>query len=332
MNEPAASALDWAEGLIAGNRKLLGRAITLVESTSEADQVLADQLLAACLPTVGGALRVAITGAPGAGKSTLIESLGLHLVDNDCSVAVLTIDPSGVRSGGSILGDKARMPKLSAHAKAYIRPSPSRGGAGGITTSTRQAILLCESAGYQVVIVETVGAGQIDIAVRDIVDAVVLLVLPHAGDELQGIKRGLLDTADVIGVSKADGDMKSAAEISLRQYRRSLAMRNWSFWQPPVLTCSALTGSGVPELWQAVRDFETQARAEGHFAAQRKAQAKVDVLNMAKRMLVQDFLEAAPELPDFDGLQNKVVNGLMTARTAAHTLATQFLNRRAGLL
>ena len=332
MNEPAASALEWAEGLIAGNRKLLGRAITLVESTSEADQVLADQLLAACLPTAGGALRVAITGAPGAGKSTLIETLGLHLVDNGCSVAVLTIDPSSIRSGGSILGDKARMPKLSAHAKAYIRPSPSRGGAGGITTTTRQAMLLCESAGYQVVIVETVGAGQIDIAVRDVVDAVVLLVLPHAGDELQGIKRGVLDTADVIAVSKADGDMKSAAEISLRQYRRSLAMRNWSFWQPPVLTCSALTGSGVPELWQAVRDFETEARAQGHFAAQRKAQAKVDVLNMAKSLLVQDFLEAAPELPDFDGVQHKVVNGLMTARAAAHTLATQYLNRRAGLL
>ncbi len=327
MHEIAASPERWTKGIIAGDRKLLGRAITLLESSREADQDIADELLAACMSKTGGALRVAITGTPGAGKSTFIEALGLHLVKSGCSVAVLAIDPSSAITRGSILGDKTRMPKLAAEEKAYIRPSPSRVAPGGIASTTHGAMLLCEAAGYRVVLIETVGTGQSEIAVRDIVDTVVLLVLAHAGDELQGIKRGILETADIIAVSKADGAMKSAAETAVRQYRRALAMRTSSSWQPPVLACSAFTGNGVVEVWEAVELFKKEMRTQGQFVARRKMQAKAEVLRAAERMLALEFTRATTQATKLSSLQDQVARGQITARAAARMLVQEFLAR-----
>ena len=206
------SAESFAKKIIAGDRSALSRAITLMESARADDRSLADSILVKCMPHTGQAVRLAITGAPGAGKSTLIEALGLHAIAQDESVGVLAVDPSSIRTSGSILGDKTRMAGLSVHDLAFVRPSPSAGSLGGIRRATRDAMLLCEAAGFSVVIVETVGAGQSEFAVRNIVDLVIVLVLPNAGDELQGLKRGILESADIVVVTKADQDTHKAAE------------------------------------------------------------------------------------------------------------------------
>ncbi len=245
---------EYVDGVLRGDRGLLARAITLVESRLESDQELAQQVLERVLPHTGGSVRVGVSGAPGVGKSTLLETLGAQLCDRGHQVAVLAIDPTSRISGGSILGDKSRMHRLAQHAQAFVRPSPAAETLGGVARRTREALLLCEAAGFDVVIVETVGVGQSETAVADMVDTFVVLLEPGAGDELQGIKRGILELAHIVAITKADGDNAQRARASQREY--GAAMRYLvgagAAWVPPVTTVSALSGEGIGALWEKV--------------------------------------------------------------------------------
>ncbi|MBS9478791.1 methylmalonyl Co-A mutase-associated GTPase MeaB [Ancylobacter radicis] len=262
------------DGVRAGNRAMLARAITLVESRKAEHRALAEELLQKLLPFTGQALRVGITGVPGVGKSTTIDTLGTQLIAQGHRVAVLAVDPSSTRSGGSILGDKTRMARLSMDSRAFIRPSPSAGTLGGVAARTRETMLLCEAAGHDVVLVETVGVGQSETAVADMTDTFLVLMLPGAGDELQGIKKGIIELADIVAVNKADGDNAVRARTAASEYRAALHVLGGrdAHWTVPVLTYSGLTGEGLPELWQQVEQHTARARAAGSFTAKRSAQ------------------------------------------------------------
>ena len=269
------SASEYSEGILAGNRVRLSQAITLVESTLPSDQELAQQVLDTVLPRAGRSVRVGITGVPGVGKSTFIEALGLHLVrEKGHRLAVLAVDPTSQRSGGSILGDKTRMNQLAAHPQAFIRPSPAGRSLGGVTRSTREALMLCEAAGHDVIFVETVGVGQSETAVHGMVDFFLLLMLAGAGDELQGIKKGIMEMADAISITKADGGNELAARRARAEYQNALHLFPLapSQWSPEVTISSALTGQGVPEVWQVVEKYVQQTQASGYFAQRRQEQ------------------------------------------------------------
>jgi LAO/AO transport system kinase len=266
----------YVEGVLAGDRVVLARAITLVESERDDDAELAAELLDAVLPHAGHAMRVGITGVPGVGKSTFVDALGMYLVrERGERVAVLSVDPSSPVSGGSILGDKTRMERLALEPHAFIRPSPARGHLGGVAPRTRETMLLCEAAGFTQVLVETVGVGQSETAVRSMTDFFLLLMLAGAGDELQGIKRGIIEMVDGVVVTKADGDNLSAARRARAEYAGALHLLSAPSdgWTPQVLTCSALTGDGVADVWQLVLDHHAQQDAGGHLVARRRAQA-----------------------------------------------------------
>jgi LAO/AO transport system kinase len=250
---------ELARKVVEGDRRALARAITLAESTRADHRADAEALLAEILPHVGGAVRVGISGAPGAGKSTFIEALGSHLVEHDLRVAVLAVDPSSTRSGGSILGDKTRMEQLTRSPRAFVRPSPTGGTLGGVARRTREALLLCEAAGFDVVLVETVGVGQSEVKVAAMVDLFLVLVAPGGGDELQGLKRGIMELADVVVVNKADGDLAATAAHTAADYSAALHLVRPRIpaWTARVLTCSALTGMGIPEVWTTVTEFRT---------------------------------------------------------------------------
>lgn len=263
-----------AEGIRAGDRAVLARAITLVESTRADHQALARELVQSLLPETGRAIRIGITGVPGAGKSTTIDTFGSNLTAAGHRVAVLAVDPSSSRTGGSILGDKTRMARLSVDPRAFVRPSPSSGTLGGVAARTRETMLLCEAAGFDVVLVETVGVGQSETAVADMTDLFLVLMLPGAGDELQGIKKGILELADIIAVNKADGDGLRRARAAAAEYRAALhimAPRS-TVWAPPVLTISGLANEGLDTLWEQIGAFRTKTEASGDFAARRRAQ------------------------------------------------------------
>ena len=265
----------YAAGVLAGDRAVLARAITLVESQRDDDQQLARALVARLVPRAGGAHRVGITGSPGVGKSTLIEALGLHLTRGlGRRVAVLAVDPSSVRSGGSILGDKTRMQELAREPRAFIRPSPSLGELGGVARHTRETLLLCEAAGFDVVLVETVGVGQSEVMVAQLVDCFLVLMLAGAGDELQGIKRGILELADVLAITKADGDNVEPARRARAEYAMAMHLMRpkHAGWAPPVLTCSAATGEGIAGLWETVERHRLALQAGPAWQAQREAQ------------------------------------------------------------
>lgn len=265
-----------AQGVLAGDRRALARAITLVESSRADDGGEAAVLLEAVMPATGGAVRVGITGAPGVGKSTFLEALGSRLVERGVSVAVLAVDPSSSLSGGSILGDKTRMGELARAPRAFIRPTPSGPTQGGVARGTRDAVLLCEAAGFEVVAVETVGVGQSEVAVAAMVDCFVLLLAPGGGDELQGIKRGVMELADLVVVTKADGDLAGAARHAAADYAHALGLLRprSAAWAPRVQLCSAVTGEGVADVWAAVEEHRRAMVEAGELDRLRAAQAK----------------------------------------------------------
>jgi LAO/AO transport system kinase len=271
---PSIELDECVAGILAGDRTQLARAITLVESTRADHAELAQDLLARLLPHTGDSHRIGMTGVPGAGKSTLIDKLGTYLTSSGHQVAVLAVDPSSTRRGGSILGDKTRMHALAADPAAFIRPSPSSGSLGGVTRSTREALLIVEAAGFDVVIVETVGVGQSESAVASMVDCFVMLMVPGTGDSLQGIKRGVLELAEIIMVNKADGDRAVEAGNVARELADALHMFGAASptWEPPVLTCSALDGTGIDRLWSEVVRHRQVLTASGEFAEKRDRQ------------------------------------------------------------
>jgi LAO/AO transport system kinase len=323
MPAPLLSAADYAQGLAAGQRGILARAITLVESTLPRHQLLAQQVLQAVLPGTGGAVRVGITGVPGVGKSTFIEALGLHIVEElGQKLAVLAIDPSSPQGGGSILGDKTRMPALTAHPRAFIRPSPASGSLGGVARATREALLLCEAAGYDVIFVETVGVGQSEVAVHGLVDFFLLLMLAGAGDELQGVKRGIMEMADALLITKADGGNEAAAARAARDYAGALHLfpPAASGRVVPVGTCSALTGAGLPEAWQSVLDYAAHTQANGYWQ-HRRAQQQVQWLEEAVRQALEaQFYGRAAVQGALGATRQAVAGGQLTPWAAAGQL------------
>lgn len=265
----------YIKGILAGEKVMLSRAITLIESRLASDNELAQEVIAACLPYTGKSFRIGITGVPGAGKSTFIDTFGAILTQKGHKVAVLAIDPSSSVSGGSILGDKTRMQQLSIQANAFIRPSPSGGNLGGVARKTRESLLLCEAAGYDVVIVETVGVGQSEITVRGMTDFFLLLMLPNAGDELQGIKKGIMEQADALLINKADGVFLPKARTAKALYSQALRLfpPTESGWNPPVMLCSALEGIGLEEIWDMLLRFQEHTKANGAWEKERQEQA-----------------------------------------------------------
>src|SRR5476649_1013000 len=314
---------DLARGIKAGDRATLARAITLIESKRADHRKAAHHLVQELLPLTGKAVRLGITGAPGAGKSTTIDVLGTTLSKQDHKVAVLAVDPSSSRTGGSILGDKTRMARLSASDHAYIRPSPASGTLGGVAAKTREAMLLCEAAGFDVVLVETVGIGQSETAVCDMTDFFLALMLPGAGDELQGIKKGLVELADMIAVNKADGDNINRANLAAAEYRGALHILSprSEHWHPPVLTYSALTGTGIEALWQKILDHRTAMNASGEFAERRRQQQIKWMWSMLEqRMMAQ--LRADPAIrAKVKKTETEVADGRITPALAAEQIA-----------
>jgi LAO/AO transport system kinase len=317
-------------GTAAVQRRAMAKAITLLESTRVDHRVLADELLTAMLPHTGRSFRLGISGVPGVGKSTFIEALGLYLIGQGHRVAVLAVDPSSTVSGGSILGDKTRMEHLSVHAQAYIRPSPSSGTLGGVAEKTRESMLVCEAAGYDVVIVETVGVGQSETAVANMSDMFCLLQLPNAGDDLQAIKKGVMEIADLVVINKADIDANAAtrAEAQITSALRLLGLHgnpdhahfDEKLWHPKVVKISALLGQGVDAFWAAVSEFKTLQTANGKFALRREKQALAWMWERIEAGLRQSF-RAQPRVKELlPSLSQQVSQGQVAASTAARQL------------
>jgi LAO/AO transport system kinase len=309
-------------GIEAGDRGSLARAITLAESRLDSDQELAQELMVATSERIGSAIRVGLTGVPGAGKSTTIEALGLWLIEQGHRVAVLVIDPSSSRTGGSILGDKTRMPKLSLAQEAYIRPSPSSGVLGGVAWRTREAMLLCEAAGFDVVIVESVGVGQSESEMAEIVDTFCLLLAPGGGDELQGIKRGVVELADVIAVNKADGDLLASAKRAAGDYRHALHMLPPATpgWTTPVLTYSAREGSGLNELWGAITEHRALLESSGQLESRRAEQQRHWLGRLLAETVLRRFRARPGYAADLREAEAAVRGGEMTVPQAVRQL------------
>jgi LAO/AO transport system kinase len=307
-----------ANELTTGDRRALSRAITLVESTRPDHRAAATDLLDRVLPHTGGAMRVGISGTPGAGKSTFVEELGSRLCAQGHSVAVLAVDPSSRRSGGSILGDKTRMERLARHPHAFIRPSPAAGTLGGVARRTREAMLLCEAAGFDIVLVETVGVGQSEVAVADMVDCFVLLVAPGGGDELQGLKRGIIELADVVVVNKADGDLYAAAMRAVADYRHALHLLRPKLpgWEVPVLPVSSLEGTGIDEVWGRITAFLGHLDAVDARNPRREQQAAAWMWDEIRDEVMESFRRD----PRIAALEDDVRAGRLSPASAARRL------------
>jgi LAO/AO transport system kinase len=323
------SASDYCAAIRAGDRRALARAITRIESTRADHQRLGQEILDALVSHAGGAVRIGVTGPPGVGKSSFIEAFGLHLLDQGRRVAVLAVDPSSPVSGGSILGDKTRMEQLAQSERAFIRPSPSGGALGGVAHRTREVMLLCEAAGFDVVVIETVGIGQSEVAVRSMVDFFAVLLQPAAGDELQGIKRGVLELADALVVNKCDGELRAAALRTKREHEQALALFRPAAggWKPVALAASARTGDGVPEVWQAALAQRAALERSGELERRRRSQAREWMWSLVEEGLGQALREhpvVAAALPE---LEARVEAQALTPAAAAREILGAFLAR-----
>ncbi len=320
---------NLAEKTVAGDRAALARALTLVESSAAAHRPLSRELLDILAPRTGNSIRIAVSGSPGAGKSALIDALGVRLCDSGRKVAALAIDPSSVRSKGSILGDKTRMEKLAVHENAFVRPSPSGGALGGVARKTREDISVCEAAGYDRIIVETVGVGQSEIAARSMTDVFMLVLQPGAGDEIQGIKKGVVEIADILAVNKADGDNLNLAEITKKDYQAALhyLRPEYKNWTVPVLTCSAIENKNIDEILKTIDKFVDSVRQTGEFEKRRKNQALGAFEDAVERELKTRFFageEISEILPD---IRRKLVEGDISPIAAADKLLELFFHK-----
>jgi len=321
-----------AAELRGGDRRALGRAITLIESTRPQDREAGDRLLTLLAPAAGRSIRLGISGVPGVGKSTFIEGFGNYVIDQGHRVAVLAVDPSSALSGGSILGDKTRMAELSRRSEAFIRPSPAGRTLGGVTRHTRETMLLVEAAGFDVVIVETVGVGQSETAVAEMTDMFLLLLLPGGGDELQGIKRGIVELADLVVVNKADGELAAAAQRAAADYGaalRFLRARSAS-WEVPVLTCSALTGSGIAQVWETVVRYRDTMAQAGELATRRASQARAWLWSETAENLLALLQEDPALAARLRELEQAVASGGTAPRVAARELVAALWKDRTG--
>jgi len=312
------------DALLRGDRATLARAITLVESRRADHRAAARRLLDAVMPQTGCAVRVGITGVPGVGKSTTIDALGSRLTQEGRKVAVLAVDPSSTRTGGSILGDKTRMARLAADPNAFVRPSPASGTLGGVAAKTRETMLLCEAAGFDAILVETVGVGQSETAVADLTDCFLVLALPGAGDELQGIKKGVLELADVIAVNKADGDNAKRASAAAAEYRAALHIITppGALWTPPVLTISGLTGQGLDVLWGKVLDHRAKLEAAGALAAKRRAQDAKWMWALVHERMHQRLTRDAALRARVPAIERAVAEGAISPTAGADEIAS----------
>ena len=326
--DPMPPVQELVKGVRSTDRASLGRAITLIESNLPDHRQRAQELLSELLPASGSAHRVGITGVPGVGKSTFIETLGTRLTSMGHKVAVLTVDPTSSKTGGSILGDKTRMASLANHQSAFVRPSPTSGELGGVNRMTRETMLLCEAAGFDVVLVETVGVGQSETVVADMVDFFLVLMLPGAGDELQGIKKGILELADMIAVNKADGDNVQPAAAAAREYEIALHLTAPSspLWSPPVLTCAGLTGAGVDELWIQVQEHRRLLGDAGELERRREEQTVRWMWSMLDDRLIDGLRNHSRVKSLLPEMELRVRSGQTTPVSAVDTLIDAFLN------
>jgi len=326
MGKARLSVSEYVKGIRDRKRYILSQAITLIESTLKYDQQLAEEVLEALLPFSGQSLRIGITGVPGVGKSTFINALGPYLIDQGHRVAVLSVDPSSERSRGSILGDKTRMPDLSHHEAAYVRPSATGSTLGGVARKTRESILLCEAAGYDLILVETVGVGQSETLVHQMVDYFLLLMLAGAGDELQGIKRGIMEMTDMLVINKADGPNQSTAGEAKNEYQNALDLfpPPDSKVKPTVLTCSALESSGLSEIWEAIQHYEQTTRENGYFDKKRKGQRLQWLHDTIGQSLKEMFYQHPQVKYQLKDQEQAVLAGKVTPTRAARDLIRLF--------
>ena len=309
----------YVQGVTSQNRLVMAKAITLIESTLPDHQETARAVMDALLPHTGKAVRLGITGVPGAGKSTFIESFGMMLTEKGLRVAVLAVDPSSPRTGGSILADKTRMEKLSVEERAFIRPSPSSGTLGGVARKTRETMMICEAAGYDVIMVETVGVGQSEVAVASMVDFFLVLMIAGAGDELQGIKKGVLELADAITVNKADGDNMDRARMARQQYSTAMHLLSPPSpdWSTPVMMCSSLTGTGLAEIWETVLKHRKIMEEKGELERKRHEQSRLWMWALVKEGMEEWFYKNAQVVNLLPLIEKEVVNGKITATSGA---------------
>ncbi|TAL68016.1 MAG: methylmalonyl Co-A mutase-associated GTPase MeaB [Bacteroidetes bacterium] len=317
---------DFVKGVLNDNRTVLAQAITLIESNSSKHIEKAQEVLGKILHKTGKSIRIGITGAPGVGKSTFIESFGTYLCNKGHKVAVLAIDPSSSRSRGSILGDKTRMEKLSREPNAFIRPSPSGGTLGGVAHKTRESIMLCEAAGFDIIIVETIGVGQSEITVRSMVDFYMLLILPGGGDELQGLKKGAVELADAIAINKADGDNLKTANFTKEQYKQAVhyLLPATEGWETKVFTCSGLNEQGIKEFWNLIIDFEKDTKKSGVFEARRKEQTLDWVYAMVEESLKNQFYGNTKVEKKRIEIDKKLLEGKITPTNAVNELMKMY--------
>lgn len=313
---------EYVEGIVKGDITILSRAVTLVESVNPDHQALAQEVIEKCLPYTGNSVRIGISGVPGAGKSTSIDVFGLHVLERGGKLAVLAIDPSSEKTKGSILGDKTRMERLSVHPNAFIRPSPSAGSLGGVARKTRETIVLCEAAGFDKIFVETVGVGQSETAVHSMVDFFLLIQLAGTGDELQGIKRGIMEMADGIIINKADGDNVQRAELAATSFRNALHLfpAPDSGWTPQVLTYSGFYGLRVKEVWDMVFEYIDFVKKNGYFQYRRNEQAKYWMYESINESLRNSFYNNPEIASRLESTENRVLGGELTSFAAAKML------------